>query len=165
MTLDRVEALSLLDEATKNGCRLASACRELGLHPRTVQRWRQPSAATEDRRRGPTKAPSHQLTAEERRHVVEVATSVEFRNVSPKQIVPKLADRGVYLASESTIYRILWAEKQLQHRERSKAPTGRRRRYRPPPQPSRRPWLFSPTIPHRLPDGYRNWPDTRTSAW
>ncbi|VAW51319.1 Mobile element protein [hydrothermal vent metagenome] len=34
--------------------------------------------------------------------------------------VPKLADEGRYLASESTFYRVLKAEKQLQHRQKSK---------------------------------------------
>lgn len=123
MTLDRVEALSLLDEATKNGCRLVPACRELGLHPRTVQRWRGLGAEVEDRRRGPSRPPSHQLTAEERREVLEVATSVEFRNVSPKQIVPRLADRGVYLASESTFYRLLHVEGLMAHRSASRPRT------------------------------------------
>jgi putative transposase len=38
-----------------------------------------------------------------------VMTSVEHFGVSPKQLVPRLADEGIYLASESTMYR-------LQHR-------------------------------------------------
>jgi len=38
-----------------------------------------------------------------------VMTSAEHLGVSPKQLVPRLADEGIYLASESTMYR-------LQHR-------------------------------------------------
>lgn len=38
----------------------------------------------------------------------------------PTQIVPKLADKGKYLASERTIYRILREEKLLTHRGKSK---------------------------------------------
>jgi len=34
--------------------------------------------------------------------------------------VPLLADKGEYIASESTFYRILKSEKQLQHRLKSK---------------------------------------------
>lgn len=49
-----------------------------------------------------------------------LATSAEFRDVSPHQIIPRLADRGEYLASEATLYRVLKAEKLLSHRGRSK---------------------------------------------
>jgi transposase InsO family protein len=47
--------------------------------------------------------------------------------MSPKQIVPKLADRGVYLGSESTFYRVLHEQGQVQHREPSRTPTERHR--------------------------------------
>ena len=50
----------------------------------------------------------------------------EYRDLPPKQIVPKLADDGIYLASESTFYRILREEWQLAHRERSRPATGGR---------------------------------------
>lgn len=49
--------------------------------------------------------------------------SVEYCELSPNQIVPRLADAGRYLASEATIYRILRSEEQLAHRGRAKAPT------------------------------------------
>jgi putative transposase len=39
------------------------------------------------------------------------------------RIVPALADRGEYLASESTFYRVLRAEGQLQRRGRARPPT------------------------------------------
>ena len=38
----------------------------------------------------------------------------------PSQIVPKLADRGEYVASESSFYRVLKGNDQLSHRGRSK---------------------------------------------
>ena len=47
------------------------------------------------------------------------ATSKEFMDKSPWQIVPTLADRGIYVASEATFYRILKEEKMLVHRGRS----------------------------------------------
>jgi len=53
---------------------------------------------------------------------LEVANSPEFRDSSPKQIVPILADRGAYVASESTFYRVLRAEGQQKHRETSRQP-------------------------------------------
>jgi putative transposase len=51
--------------------------------------------------------------------------SAAFRDLPPKQIVPQLADCGRYLASESTMYRLLRAEGQLVHRGRAKPPTRR----------------------------------------
>ncbi len=58
--------------------------------------------------------------------MLAVANSVPFRDLSPKQIVPKLADQGVYLASESTFYRILKAHRMLTHRQASKPALTRR---------------------------------------
>ena len=46
----------------------------------------------------------------------------DLADLPPSQIVPKLADEGVYLASESTMYRILGENKQLRHRGRAKEP-------------------------------------------
>jgi len=42
--------------------------------------------------------------------------------MSPTQIVPKLADEGIYLASESSFYRVLKEAKQLTHRGKARAP-------------------------------------------
>jgi putative transposase len=61
----------------------------------------------------------------ERQGVVEVATSPEFRDVSPHQIVPTLADQGRYLASESTFYRILREKELMEHRASSQPPRPR----------------------------------------
>lgn len=54
-----------------------------------------------------------------------MATSPEFRDVSPHQIVPALADQGRYLASESTFYRILREEELMEHRASSQLPRPR----------------------------------------
>jgi hypothetical protein len=45
--------------------------------------------------------PPHKLTAIERAEVLAVANSDEFGHLPPSQIVPRLADQGCYLASES----------------------------------------------------------------
>jgi transposase InsO family protein len=116
----------LVEEAVANGARLDAACAALGLTGRTLQRWvTQPV----DARRGPNHVPANKLTDGERRKLVEVATSPEYRDCSPKQIVPLLADRGTYLASESTFYRVLHDER-LQHRRgRARAPAHRPREH------------------------------------
>lgn len=107
--------LAAIDEAVKNGATLEQACEGVGLSVRTVQRWRSPRTV-EDRRAGPRRSPKNKLTASERKRVLELVNSEEFRDLSPKQIVPRLADKGIYVASEATLYRILREEGQLTHR-------------------------------------------------
>lgn len=124
MMMERDEALSLVDEATRAGARLTAACRELGLDARTVQRWRRHRAG--DRRCGPRAKPKQALSSQERARVLEVANSPEFRDASPKVIVPTLADRGQYIASESTFYRVLREANALAHRGRAKPRTVKR---------------------------------------
>jgi transposase InsO family protein len=97
----------------------------LGLTCRTVQRWRNQNGGY-DRRNGPKSSPANKLTPAERQQVLAVANSPEYRDISPRQIVPRLADQGRYVASESTFYRILRAENQLTHRERCRPVTHRR---------------------------------------
>lgn len=107
MTLsDRKHLSGLIEEAVLLGARRNECCKVLEMSLRTLQRWeRDPEQG--DRRRGPKQAAPHQLTNEERQAVIECANSTAFQNLPPAQIVPKLADQGVYLASESTFYRIL----------------------------------------------------------
>jgi hypothetical protein len=52
--------------------------------------------------------------------IVEIANSARFRDVSPKQIVPTLADQGIYIASESSFYRVLKEQEMVKHRQPSK---------------------------------------------
>lgn len=54
--------------------------------------------------------------------MLDTVHSEEFADMPPCQIVPALADRGKYIASERTIYRILHEEKELNHRGRSQEP-------------------------------------------
>lgn len=53
--------------------------------------------------------------------IVDVCNQPEFRSLPPTQIVPILADRGIYLGSESTFYRVLRQRRQVQHRGRVRA--------------------------------------------
>ena len=106
-----------VDEAIRAGARLRPACAEAGLSERTMQRWRKND---EDRRGRVTRSPSNRLSEEEVTKVLAVVNSPEFRDSSPKQIVPTLADRGEYLASESTIYRVLRARGLMAHRGASR---------------------------------------------
>ena len=111
----RANSKDLIGEAVATGCRLEPACEALGLSARTLQRWNQ-TAESCDKRCGPITVPANKLTPEEKVEVLAVANSAEFRDDSPSKLVPRLADQGIYLASESTIYRILKAENLLAHR-------------------------------------------------
>ncbi len=114
--------LALLDEAERTGARPARACEQIGISLRCIQRWRLPGG-NDDRRCGPRRSPANALSPQERKEVLATVNSVEYCELSPNQIVPRLADAGRYLASEATIYRILRSEEQLAHRGRAKAPT------------------------------------------
>jgi transposase InsO family protein len=112
----------LVEEAVAAGARLSKACEVIGLPPRTLQRW---VHSPVDGRKGPRRSPANKLSPRERQQVVAVATSAEFRDMSPKQIVPLLADRGTYVASESTFYRVLHDEKLQHQRSRTRPPAKR----------------------------------------
>lgn len=111
--------LGLLDEAQRSGARLGPACETLGISKRTVERWRGQDVG-DDRREGPKSPPPNKLTKQERQKIVSAMNSPEHRDLSPNQIVPLLADKGRYLGSESSFYRILREEDLLHHREPSR---------------------------------------------
>ncbi|MGQ0601159.1 MAG: IS3 family transposase [Anaerolineales bacterium] len=122
---DRTRVVELVAEAVGSGCRKDKACEVLGLSLRTVQRWQRDGG--QDRRCGTRAAPANRLSEAERTMVLSVLNAPAYRDKSPHQVVALLADEGCYLASESTMYRILRAARQLAHRLRS-APA---RRYEP----------------------------------
>lgn len=115
----------LIDEATSSGARLEAAVDAVGLSIRTFQRWNlQVDGA--DRRRGSGTDPANKLAPAERQNIIEIANSPAFRDVSPKQIVPQLADQGIYVASESSFYRVLRDDGLITHRELSRPATSRK---------------------------------------
>lgn len=115
--------IKLINEAVEAGARRENACAVFGLSARTLERWR--GEHLEDMRRGPKTAPANKLTAAERAEVIKVINEPRYRDRSPNEIVPLLADDKRYLASESTIYRIMREEDLLRHRGRMKAPVRR----------------------------------------
>ena len=108
-----------IEEAVKAGASRERACELVGLDVRTVQRWKKKGVCG-DGRAGPKKSPKNAFSPNERQEMVAIANRPEFRDLSPKQIVPRLADQGIYVASESSFYRVLGAEGQVNHRQRSK---------------------------------------------
>lgn len=115
----------LIEEAVCCGARREAACQVLGLTARTLQRWRQ-QAGVGDRRHGPKSEPANKLSAAERQGVLEILNAPQYCDLSPNQIVPRLADDGVYVASEATMYRILREEELVAHREPTRPAVTRR---------------------------------------
>ena len=52
-------------------------------------------------------APYNKLADHERQEILQVCNQPEYEHLPPTQIVPSLLDRGRYLASESSFYRVL----------------------------------------------------------
>lgn len=115
---DRQYAVALVDEARHQGARLSAACRELGIGMNTYRRWARGGV---DRR--PTAArprPNNALSAAERSEVLRQCHQPEYASLPPGQIVPRLLDeQGIYIASESSFYRILRDAGEQHHRGRA----------------------------------------------
>lgn len=97
--------LSAIATAQSRGARLKLACRVAGISARTIERWRK-QPQSDDGRCGPHRRPRNALSSVEEAQVLSVLHSSRYVDVSPKQLVPQLADEGLYLASESTLYRL-----------------------------------------------------------
>lgn len=123
MPEERKIAVELIEKAASKGCRVYIACADIGIDLKTFNRWK---INTDDKRKGPNQAPANKLTQEEKDEIVKVSTSREFMDLPPSQIVPMLADRGKYIGSESSFYRILREHELLKHRGRSKKPSQQR---------------------------------------
>jgi len=108
--------IELVKEAVKSGARRHKACEILEVSVRTLQRWEK-GPEKGDQRSGPKSKPANSLSEAEKMLVVAVVSSPWFRDLSPSQIVPILAESGVYVASEASFYRILREQKLLAHRE------------------------------------------------
>jgi transposase InsO family protein len=106
-------------QACSDGARQRLACDIVGINAKTLQRWVKADCLI-DKRQTVVKCPSNKLSELEQARVIAVANSKEFAHLPPSQIVPKLADKGEYIASESTMYRLLKANDQLTKRTRSR---------------------------------------------
>lgn len=63
-------------------------------------------------------APTNRLSVEEEQQIRDICHQPEYASLPPSQIVPRLADKGIYLASESTFYRVLRRYGEVHHRGR-----------------------------------------------
>ena len=124
----RQTLMELIDQACTAGARLVRVCEIVGLSARSVQRWLRPEASQGDRRESGKRhavSPANKLSQTERDAVMRTLNSEEFKDLPPSQVVPRLSDQGLYLASESTMYRLLKQARQLGHRRLEAVPQKR----------------------------------------
>jgi transposase InsO family protein len=121
---ERSNIIALVGQAIEGGARQDRACVAIALSERTLQRWQRDQSRA-DQRPIRVQEPKNALSAQERQAVLAVAQSDEFGHLCPGQIVPRLADQGQYIASESTFHRVLRAANQLQHRSAERPRTKR----------------------------------------
>lgn len=125
---DRRRILELVNEARAAGARLRSICMELGVGQNTYRRW--PQGGVDGRPEADRPVPAHALTPAERQAVLDVCHRPAFASLPPAQIVARLLDdEQLYLASESSFYRILHQAGEQRRRGRQAAP----RHKGPPP--------------------------------
>lgn len=111
---DRARAVELIHEAMNSGARKRKCCEVIGISLRTCERWER--GESRDRRKGAGKTVTRKLSEDEKDAIVSISCSKEYRDCNPYEIVAILAEKGTYLASESTIYRILRVMNMLHHR-------------------------------------------------
>ncbi len=70
--------------------------------------------------------PFNKLDDGERDRIVAICNDPEFASLPPSQIVPRLADQNIYIASESSFYRVLQERGQNHRRGRSRPPARRK---------------------------------------
>lgn len=107
---ERAFAVELIHEAVEAGCGVAKACKEAGIDRRTFRRWTASSTKAvlaDGRPEALRPAPANKFSDEEHARMLDVCHEPRFADAPPSQIVPALADEGIYIGSESSIYRAL----------------------------------------------------------
>jgi putative transposase len=120
--------LTLLQEGIQRGVSIKAVADLFGIATRTLRRWglmMQAQGFSRDQRRGAARQVAHRFSPQERQRVLGTVNDHCFADLTPSQIVAILAEDGIYIGSESTIYRIMREEGLLSHR-------GRARPARPP---------------------------------
>ena len=93
------------------------ACALLGLPRASLYRRRRPAVSQTSR---PRPAPPNALTPAERQQLLEVLHERRFCDLPPAQVWARLLDEGTYLASISTMYRLLRAHGENRDRRRQR---------------------------------------------
>ena len=121
---ERERLIFLINEATQNGARLGIACDTACITLRTYHRWFKDNEVMSDQRSEVERpAPKNKLSEHEQQNILNVCNQPEYASLPPSQIVPTLLDKGLYIASEASFYRILKAHGQLNRRGKAQPNT------------------------------------------
>jgi len=116
----REQLIDWIRQACNDGASLYRSCEVVGISVHSWYRWQQEGTVKADQRPLVERPePANKLPVEERQAVLALCNSPRFGSVPPSQIVPILADEGCFMASESTMYRILREAGLVQHRGRA----------------------------------------------
>jgi putative transposase len=98
--------MTLVDELDPEPISVSAACDALGLSRASLYRGRKPSPAASPTER--VRAPNpRRLDEVERQHVLDTLHLPEFADQPPTEVYATLLERGIYLASIRTMYRVL----------------------------------------------------------
>ena len=120
--------MQILAEGIAAGARASELAKLMGVGLTTLQRWRHEFKADAngvDRRKGSTRKVAHRfhrLSVEEGQRILLTCNEPKYADLPPGQIVPDLADQGIYIGSERSFYRVLHTHGQLHRRGRARLP-------------------------------------------
>ena len=103
--------------------RMKTLCSYIGVSQRTIERWQKDGV--EDRRRGSSRKVPRKLSEEENERIYNILCSGEYKDMNAHEVFNSLLDKGIYLASDRTFYRILKRNNALSHRSESKGGTSK----------------------------------------
>jgi putative transposase len=104
-------------ELVDAGLDVRRACRLVG-RPRSTHYWRARPRPAGSAQRRPRPTPANALSEPERDRVLALLRDPAFVDKSPAQVWARLLDDGIYLCSQSTMYRILRASGESRERRR-----------------------------------------------
>ena len=114
----RRTTVELIHIANQDGARLRAACKALGISVSTYRRWQ--SGNTSDNRKGSIKGNPRKLTDSEEAEILRVSCNEEFKDSNPYEIHASLLDKGIYIASVSSFYRVMKKHNLIHHRRNTK---------------------------------------------
>jgi len=115
----------MIGEANAAGAGLVNACSEIGICLRTLKRWRKAFGVDgdgKDRRKGSPRLVGHRLSEDERQRILLICNQPEYASLPLEQIVPSLANQGLFIGSESSFYRVFYQAGQCHRRGRARLP-------------------------------------------
>ena len=109
----------LIEQVIASGARSRKACVAMGIGIRTWQCCLEDGEVhTDQRALAECPDPTFKLSAGERSEALAVCYQSEFVSLPPHQLMARLGDKGRYLVSEASFYRILRNAQEVAHRGR-----------------------------------------------